>query len=145
MPKKPRKTKSDEELKQARMKNLRLWQPGQSGNPGGRPKFKPFTDAMLAVIDETIPETWAPMLSILGVKPNRAKDVKVAEVLVRGLIRESFMGKQRVRAIREVMDRIEGRVPLPLIGANDGPIDIQIVSHIQRPDRRPPKSATKKS
>jgi hypothetical protein len=33
------------------------------------------------------------------------------------------------------MDRVEGRVPLPLIGSTDEPVAITIISNIPRPDR----------
>ena len=34
-----------------------------------------------------------------------------------------------------MMDRVEGRVPLPLIGSSDEPIAITILNNIPRPDR----------
>jgi hypothetical protein len=40
-----------------------------------------------------------------------------------------------VRAARETVDRTEGRIPLPLVGSDDKPIAINIISHIPRPDR----------
>lgn len=134
-----RKTKTDAEARAIGNANLQPFQKGVSGNPGGRPKMKPFTDAMMRAITEKVPETWKPMLPMLGVSGELAGDITVAEVLVRSLLRESFVGRNRVRAVREVMDRVEGRVPLPLIGSNDGPIEIQILSHVPRPDRRPNK------
>ncbi len=34
-----------------RVENLRPWQPGQSGNPGGRPKKKPITEELERPLD----------------------------------------------------------------------------------------------
>lgn len=34
--------------------NLRPWQPGQSGNPGGQRKRKPITDALVAELDKVV-------------------------------------------------------------------------------------------
>jgi hypothetical protein len=45
-----------------------------------------------------------------------------------GLLNEAIAGEGRIRAAREIMDRIEGRVPLPLVGANDEPFSIVIES-----------------
>jgi hypothetical protein len=32
------------------------WKPGQSGNPGGRPKKRPVTDEYFQILGETVPE-----------------------------------------------------------------------------------------
>lgn len=36
--------------------NLKPWKPGQSGNPGGRPKKRPITDEYLQMSEEPLPE-----------------------------------------------------------------------------------------
>ena len=60
---------------------LRPWKPGQSGNPSGRPKSKPITDALLAAVD---PKAFAEKLVSLAMRGD-------------------------IRAISEVLDRIEGK------------------------------------
>ena len=44
-------------------------------------------------------------------------------------------GKASTYAAKEVMDRVEGKVPVPLMGVNDAPNDITIVSKMARPKR----------
>jgi hypothetical protein len=36
--------------------NLVTWQPGQTGNPGGRPKKKPITDRYLRIVETELPD-----------------------------------------------------------------------------------------
>jgi hypothetical protein len=64
------------------------WQPGQSGNPGGRPKKKPITE----IYEELLAE---------GVTRN---DIKKT---MRALVRKK--NGLAVQALREMADRIEGR------------------------------------
>jgi hypothetical protein len=66
------------------------WKPGQSGNPGGRPKRKPLTDKLLEVLE----------------------DPKELEALVRVWLKSAQKGS--VMHLREILDRVEGRVALPV-------------------------------
>jgi hypothetical protein len=66
------------------------WKPGQSGNPGGRPKSKPITDKLLEVLE----------------------DPKQLEALVRVWLKNAQKGS--VTHLREILDRVEGRVALPV-------------------------------
>jgi hypothetical protein len=119
--------------------NLQLWEKGQSGNPGGRPKWKPLTDALRKQLTAPIKDRLTGQQ--LATLPKRLQDATVAEVLADALITEAIAGKGKVHAAREIMDRVEGRVPLPLIGSTDEPLAITILSNIPRPDRskkRPP-------
>ena len=36
--------------------NLLPWQPGQTGNPGGRPKKKPITDRYVRIVETELPD-----------------------------------------------------------------------------------------
>jgi hypothetical protein len=75
------------------------FQPGQSGNPGGRPKRTPITDAMRAYL----------MLPYDG-KEKKYKGLNNADVLaIRQFelaIEDGDMG-----AAKEIADRVEGKVP----------------------------------
>lgn len=77
------------------------WKPGQSGNPGGRPKKLHITDAIRAELEREGPD---------GV-PN---DAAIARVLVQ-LARSGNMD-----AIREIADRTEGKARQRIESAGDG-------------------------
>jgi hypothetical protein len=79
------------ETRRKRLANLKPpWKPGQSGNPGGRPKRKPLTDTLLEVLE----------------------DPKECEALVRVWLKRAQKGS--VTHLREILDRVEGRVALPM-------------------------------
>lgn len=63
------------------------WQKGVSGNPNGRPKKKPVTEAYEKALED--PET--------------------AQAIALGIIAAAQAGD--VQAAREIADRLEGRVP----------------------------------
>ena len=81
--------------------NLRPWQPGQSGNPGGRPRRKPLSDAYSALLGQTVPPEIARQLRI-------SETSTYAEVVAMALLKEAVKGK--VNAAAELADRVEGRV-----------------------------------
>jgi phage gp16-like protein len=65
-----------------------MWKPGQSGNPGGRPKGASLTNRLRKALD--------------------ANDGQLAEVVVKVLLREAAKGKYQ--HLREVLDRVDGKV-----------------------------------
>ncbi len=75
-----------------RIENLKAWQKGVSGNPGGRPKKKLLTDELERLLEQEAPnarsKTWA---------------VVIAEALLRKARTDD------VRAISELANRIEGK------------------------------------
>jgi hypothetical protein len=99
----------------------KMWKPGQSGNPGGRPKRKPLTDAYAALLDKPIPSDMARQLKL-------DESTTYAQVIAMSLVREAVKGK--VNAAAEVADRVEGKITQPISGADGGAI--QIVSTIPR-------------
>jgi hypothetical protein len=76
----------------ANTENLKPWKPGQSGNPGGRPKKKPITEELERLLAEQAPNgdgrTWAALIA-------------------EALLRKASTGD--VRAIAELTNRIEGK------------------------------------
>ena len=80
------------------------WKKGQSGNPKGRPKGRTLADRLANKLD--------------------ANDGELAEMLVKVLIREA--GKGKFQHMREIFDRIDGRVTekREITGAEGGPIEI---------------------
>lgn len=68
------------------------WRNGQSGNPGGRPKSKPFADALRMEIKAA------------------GEDHKLLRTIARALLDKAKAGD--MQAIREVADRLDGK-PVP--------------------------------
>ncbi len=82
----------------------RPWKPGQSGNPGGRPKKKPLTEAYGRILKRRVP---AEVVRKLGLKGHPT----YAEMIALSLAREAVKGK--VQAAAELADRVEGRIGAP--------------------------------
>ncbi len=74
---------------------------GQSGNPLGRPKAKPFRDALNMAIAEA------------------GEDFKALRKVATALLDKASAGD--VQAIKEVADRMDGKVPQAIVGDNDEP------------------------
>jgi len=72
--------------------NLKPWQPGQSGNPGGRPRTKLITSELERMLEQEAPaangKTWAAVIAEALLKKARKGDV---------------------RAIAELANRVEGK------------------------------------
>ncbi len=68
------------------------WQPGQSGNPKGRPKGVTLSDALRKMLAEQAPGK---------------TEQTYAEVIARALCKQAVKGN--VLAAKEVADRVEGR------------------------------------
>jgi hypothetical protein len=75
----------------ANTENLRPWKPGQSGNPGGRPKRDAITAALREQLESQTEDTTG----------------SVADAIAAVLVKRALGGD--VRAIREIADRTEGR------------------------------------
>src|SRR5215469_8992789 len=73
------------------IKNLRPWQKGESGNPGGRPR-KPISDAYADLAEHPFP----------GDKHGRTYAQRLAEAQFRAAV------KGKTDAAREIANRIEG-------------------------------------
>jgi hypothetical protein len=87
------------------------FKPGQSGNPGGRPKMKPITDAYRAILASENPEEFQPKTG--------------AERIAFEVYQQAKTG--RLRHAKEITDRVEGRVTQPVAGAEDGELVVRIV------------------
>jgi hypothetical protein len=90
--------------------------PGQSGNPSGRPKRKPLSDAYSALLGQTVPPEMARQLRI-------SEASTYAEVVAMALLKEAVKGK--VNAAAEVADRVEGKITQPISGPDEGPIVVR--------------------
>ncbi len=94
-----------------------VFQPGQSGNPGGKFKDKPLTDALRMELAEP-------------------SDFRVHKRSPRALARAQLDRAARgdTIAFREVADRLEGRVPQAIGAADDlSPLQL-IITGVPRPE-----------
>jgi hypothetical protein len=82
---------------------------------------KPITDELRRILGETV--------------PNDPKQRTYVELVVYKLVLMAIRGNPA--AIKEILDRIDGRVPQRTAGHDDTPVQIEIISHIARPPRLP--------
>ena len=93
-----------------------------------RPSPHPFTDAYRRILKQKVPH---------DPKRRTFLDLVVEVIILKAL-------KGDLQAIREIADRVEGRVPQPRPGQREEqPTIINMISHIPRPDRgAPPRSVS---
>lgn len=93
----------------------RPFPPGQSGNPGGRPKGRSITDRLRALLDHT---------ELSGTVLPRPIGDLLAETIVKHAL------KGHVALIRELLERTEGKVMQRLTaevsGPGGGPISVAV-------------------
>lgn len=92
------------------------FQPGQSGNPNGRPKSKPFKDALKKAVAEA------------------GADDEALKLVAAALLEKAKSGD--VQAIKELADRMDGKVTQPVAGDDDAD-PINVVHKIERVIVRP--------
>jgi hypothetical protein len=85
------------------------FQPGQSGNPGGRPKGPSLSHRIAAILDQTD-------VNGLAIPAGQC----AADVLALAFVREACEGK--FPFAKEIIDRTEGKVPDRLAGHDGGPL-----------------------
>ena len=81
------------------------WKPGQSGNPGGRPRKRPLKDVYTELSNQVVP----------GDPENRT----YARLIAMAMFRKAVLGN--IRAAAEIMNRVEGKA----IPRQDFPLTIQ--------------------
>lgn len=77
------------------------FQPGRSGNPNGRPKSKPFKEALERALKAA------------------GDDEAAIDAVATALVTKAKTGD--VQAIKEFADRMDGKVTQPIEGTEDGP------------------------
>jgi len=80
-----------------RIENLKPWKPGQSGNPGGRPKRKWLTDAIEEMLQERLDD------------PKARQQFK--DAMWRSLVSGDRSG---VMTLQRIWERTEGKLAQPL-------------------------------
>ena len=95
------------------------FQEGQSGNPGGRPKSKPFKEALL--------------IEAKAAENGQECDAKPGSLRWNA---RKLLEQGEVSSIREIADRLDGKVPQAVVGDDD--LDpIRLVQRIERVVVRP--------
>ena len=91
--------------RRGRRENLKPWPKGVSGNPGGRPRKQQISKEYALRAGMELPESLR-----LGLK--LPKGATYAAALVLGQFRAGIKGN--TPAAKEIADRVDGRVPLPM-------------------------------
>jgi hypothetical protein len=124
------------------MENLRKpWQPGESGNPGGRVKSRPISELLRELLDET---------SVAGRDLPEGRTLKevVAFKLVEAII--SSPPQTMLKAVEILLDRIEGTASHDPLGETDNPLVAAVLALTQQTAKlnengRPRKRSSKTS
>lgn len=103
------------------IKNLRSpWKPGQSGNPAGRPRKRPLSDAYLRVLESPAPADMVVALRQFGIRPG----ARWADILAVGMVKAAAHGD--AAAAKEITNRLEGRVPVAVQIDSDTKVNIAV-------------------
>jgi hypothetical protein len=115
LPKRRRKRGSG--LSPASLANLKPFPPGQSGNPGGRPKTEPITHRYRMLAELPLPEARRKHLGL-------PKGATYGDALCLAQLDEAIEGS--TSAAREIGDRLEGKPKqrLELTGEDGEPVEI---------------------
>lgn len=91
--------------------------PGEVRNPGGRPKKKPITEELEALLEKVNPND----------KNKRTNAKIIADVLF-----ELAQKDKKLDAIKEIADRTEGRptTSLEVTGEDGGPIEVDAIQKL---------------
>ncbi len=92
----------------------RPFQPGQSGNPNGRPKSRPFKDALDRILKE---------------ESKGENESNGLDEIVRALYTKAKTGD--VPAIKEIAERYDGKVPQAVIGGDEDDPPIRAITRIE--------------
>lgn len=91
---------------------MALWEKGTSGNPGGRPKTKRWAEAIKKA---------------LSTNPIGEPNLELLEAVSEALVIAAKAGD--MQAIKEIGDRIDGKVPQGLIGGDEDDTPIRVVTN----------------
>jgi len=102
--------KESEKYPKSRTKGLEPFQPGQSGNPGGRPKGTSITSQLRKLLDQMV------------------AGKHISEAVAQAWLKKALKGSYH--HLREMLERTEGKVPNKNenTGADGGPIRIDMNS-----------------
>src|SRR5882724_9019661 len=106
-------------------KNLKSWKPGQSGNPGGRPKKRPVTDYYADILDKPLPDQ---LVALLKVK----RGTTYGEAIALGQAVSAIKG--RADSAREIREALEGKATqrVELAGPDGGAVQLDLRTTLER-------------
>jgi hypothetical protein len=104
-----------------RRENLTPFKPGQSGNPGGRPKKAPITDYLRDQLEAPIPEAMKAKLPPIFIEVY-GTDATFGQMVAFKIIAQAAEGNMQAAGM--LLDRTEGKVPqgVRLGGEDGGPV-----------------------
>ena len=107
--------------------NLKPFKPGQSGNPGGRPKKRPISERYEALAEELLPDDLRLMMKL-------GKGATWGDALAISQYRGALKGKSD--AAREIREGIEGRATqrLELTGQDGGSVKLDLQATLGKID-----------
>ena len=85
------------------------WVKGQSGNPKGPPRTKPWKDALTRALKR--------LDATQGFEPGTT-----LEMIAEKCVSEALTGDKDAR--REIAERFDGKAPQPIAGDNENPLEI---------------------
>jgi|GEM_PF-5459723 len=100
----------------------RIWKPGQSGNPKGRPKGRILTEELIRVLDKParVNPAMEKVAKSLGLDADK---VTILELLVFATLVHGLKGNASV--LDQLWNRTEGKVADRIAGHDGGPVSIQ--------------------
>src|SRR5437773_9185132 len=110
---------------QGNPQTLKPWKPGQSGNPGGRPKKRPITDCYGALLNQSLPDE---LVRLLRVK----KGTTYGEAIALGQAVSAIKGK--AESAREIREALEGKTAqrVEVTGEQGGAIKLDQEKTVRR-------------
>jgi hypothetical protein len=102
------------------------FKPGESGNPGGRPKKRPITDYIIEQLEKPIPAAMKEKLPSLFTDVC-GEDATFGQMLAFKLVTKAAKGD--MKAMNAVLDRAEGKVRqnVGLSDANDDALTFRVL------------------
>ncbi len=111
--------------KEASLANLKPWSQGQSGNPKGRPSNPhsltvAFREVMAWKISGKIPDSFRQIF------PDMPKDPRLELCFAARAAIKALDIKTGDVMMKEIWERLDGKVPFPISGPDDGPIPFKL-------------------
>lgn len=106
----------------SRTKGLKPWKPGQSGNPGGRPKKDPITRRYEVRLERKLPPEFMKQLNAKGA--DLPPGSTYGDAIAAGIIQVAIKGK--ADNAKEVREAIEGKATARIAITDTDGDDIQL-------------------